>query len=97
MAELDKSKPYFHVHGDASGAAYEQGGKMFDGNGQQVGLIPADDDVADDVAEGKGKGKKAKAKAVPADAPADDSPDNAADAAGATTAVDAQLAAQGAE
>ena len=93
MAELDKSKPYFHVHGDASGAAYEQGGKMFDGNGQQVGLIPADDDVA----EGKGKGKKAKAKAAPADAPADDSPDNAADAAGATTAVDALLAAQGAE
>ena len=59
---------------------------MFDGNGQQVGLIPADDDVA----EGKGKGKNAKAKA-------DDSPDNAADAAGATTAVDEQLAAQGAE
>ena len=95
MADLDKSKPYFHVHGDASGAAYEQGGKLFDSQGKQLGVtLTAEADADADEAGGKGKakGKGAKAKADPVETAGE-----AVEATGATTAVDEQLAAQGAE
>lgn len=39
--KLDKKLPYGHVFGDLSGAAFEQGGVMFDGAGNSIsGDIP---------------------------------------------------------
>ena len=57
MADLDKSQPYFHVHGDVGGAAFEQGGKLFDNQGKQLGVtLTAEADADADEAGGKGKG-----------------------------------------
>ena len=95
MADLDKSQPYFHVHGDVGGAAFEQGGKLFDSQGKQLGVtLTAEADADADEAGGKGKakGKRAKAKSDPVETAGE-----AVEATGAATAVDAQLAAQGAE
>ena len=35
--KLDKKLPYGHVFGDLNGAAFEQGGVMFDGAGNSIG------------------------------------------------------------
>ena len=91
MADLDKSQPYFHVHGDVGGAAFEQGGKLFDSQGKQLGVtLTAEADEAG--GKGKAKGKRANAKSDPVETAGE-----AVEATGAATAVDAQLAAQGAE
>ena len=93
MADLDKSQPYFHVHGDVGGAAFEQGGKLFDSQGKQLGVtLTAEADEAGGKGKGKEKGKRAKAKSDPVETAGE-----AVEATGAATAVDAQLAAQGAE
>ena len=36
--KLDKKLPYGHVFGDLNGAAFEQGGVMFDGAGNSIGV-----------------------------------------------------------
>jgi len=80
VAELDKSKPYFDVHGGANGAVFEQDGKMFDGDGKEVSVS----------AKGS-RGKSSKAAES-----ANETADEAATGGTETAAVDEQIAAQGA-
>lgn len=40
MAKLDKKQPYFSVHGHAASVAFEQGGRLFDADGEEVVTEP---------------------------------------------------------
>ena len=39
MKTLDKTKPWFSVHGDASGAAFEQDGCLFGLDGEEIAAV----------------------------------------------------------
>ena len=98
MAKLDKKQPYFSVHGHAASVAFEQGGRLFDADGEEVVMEPTAQQPAtetDPPAKPEKVVKAAKAaKAKPEKVvKADATPEGVTAPA---RVVDEQLAAQGA-
>lgn len=66
MKHLDRSKPFGTVYG-ASGASYEQDGRLFDHEDRLIGSEPVVEPAADPVVEHKKPGRPKKV-ADPVDA-----------------------------
>ena len=92
MAKLDKKQPYFSVHGSAGNAAFEQGGRLFDVDGEEVVM---EESAAAVEAESDTSTKAAKAPRATKAAKAPKS-GSAPEVAATPSVVDEQLAAQGA-
>ena len=94
--KLNHNKPFFTVHGGDTRASFEQDGKLFDSNGDEV-VEAVDTETTTEtgtdtkpsaqaaIGKGRGKGKQPAKKETPA-----------APATNAASEVDQQLAAQGA-
>ena len=98
MARLDKKQPYFSVHGHAASVAFEQGGCLFDADGEEVVMEPTAQQPATETDTPAKPEKVVKApKATKAKPEKVVKADVATEGVTApTSVVDEQLAAQGA-
>ncbi len=97
--KLDRKQGYGHISGESNGAVFEQGGRLFDADGDEVSVVVPDAPAAAVQgsvpvsalvkAKASGKGRKTAVKTAVI------VPDAAAKPGAQSSIVDSQLAAQG--